>query len=311
MERGPGRLGRRHAIRLIASAPWLIRRAVAQSQTRLILLGTGGGPRPRKANSASAQVIVANGQAYVIDCGDGVARQLVLAGVPLATLRHVFVTHHHSDHNADYGNLIWLAWTAGLRTRVDTWGPAPLASMTEHFLAMNAYDITTRIADEGRVPLAPLITVHELSQPGLVFQQDGVTVTAALARHPPVVPSFAYRFDTADRSIVISGDTAPSEDIVSLAKGAEVLVHDALYPAGVDRLVAAVPNAATLKQSILSHHTAAADAGRIAQAAGVKTLVLSHLVPPDDAAITDRMWIDAARAHFRGHIIVGKDLLEI
>jgi len=305
------RIGRRHAAKLIAAAPWLIRRAAAQSRTRLILLGTGGGPRPRKANSASAQVIVANGQAYVVDCGDGVARQLVLAGIPLPTLRHVFITHHHSDHNADYGNLIWLAWTAGLRTRVDTWGPPPLKTMTDHFLAMNDYDISTRIADEGRVPLVPLITVHELSKPGVVLQQDGVTVTAALARHPPVVPSFAYRLDTSDRSIVISGDTAPSDEIISLARGADVLVHDALYPAGVDRLVGAVPNAATLKQSILSHHTAAADAGRVASAAGVKTLVLSHLVPPDDQAITDQMWISAARAHFSGRIVVGKDLLEI
>jgi len=78
-------------------------------KTRLILLGTGGGPRPRKASSASAQVIVRNNTAYVIDCGNGVARQLVFANVPLTNLRHIFVTHHHSDHNADYGNLIWLA----------------------------------------------------------------------------------------------------------------------------------------------------------------------------------------------------------
>jgi ribonuclease BN (tRNA processing enzyme) len=305
------RIGRRHAAKLIVAAPLLIRRAAAQSRSRLILLGTGGGPRPRKANSASAQVIVSNGQAYVIDCGDGVARQLVLAGIPLATLRHVFITHHHSDHNADYGNLIWLAWTAGLRTLVDTWGPPPLKSMTEHFLAMNAYDISTRIADEGRIPLAPLISVHQLAKPGIVMRQDGVTVTAALARHPPVVPSFAYRFDLPDRSIVISGDTAPSDEIVALAKGADLLVHDALYPAGLDRLVSAVANAATLKQSILSHHTTAADAGRVANAAGVKTLVLSHLVPPDDPTITDQMWIDAARTHFSGRIVVGKDLLEI
>ena len=85
------------------------------ARTRLILLGTGGGPRPRKASSASAQVIIRNDAGYVIDCGNGVARQLVLADVPLPALRHIFLTHHHSDHNADYGNLIWLAWTAGLR----------------------------------------------------------------------------------------------------------------------------------------------------------------------------------------------------
>ena len=101
-------------------------RAAQRGRTRLILLGTGGGPRPRKASSGSAQAIVCNDTAYVIDCGDGVARQLVFAGVPLPMLRHVFITHQHSDHNADYGNLIWLAWTAGLNTRVDTWGPPPL-----------------------------------------------------------------------------------------------------------------------------------------------------------------------------------------
>ncbi|MEO5823999.1 MAG: MBL fold metallo-hydrolase [Vicinamibacteraceae bacterium] len=282
-----------------------------KAKTRLILLGTGGGPRPRKANSASAQVVVIDGAAYVIDCGDGVARQLVSAGVPLATLRHVFITHQHSDHTADYGNLLWLGWTAGLRTRVDTWGPPPLEAMTRLFFEMNAADIATRIADESRVPLVPLVHVHELTAGGLVFQDEHVKVTGAIVKHPPVVPAFGYRFDTADRSIVFSGDTAPSDDVIALARGADVLVHDALFPAGVDRLVANVPNAATLKQSILSHHTSAEDAGRVAQAAGVKTLVLSHFVPPDDPAITDQMWIDAARTHFRGTIVVGKDLLEI
>jgi ribonuclease BN (tRNA processing enzyme) len=280
-------------------------------KTRLILLGTGGGPRPRKASSAAAQVIVVGNAAYVIDCGDGVARQLVLANVPLATLRHIFLTHQHSDHNADYGNLIWLAWTAGLRTRIDTWGPPPLEKMTRLFFDMNAYDIKTRLADEGRVPLEPLVHVHELSRSGLVMQDDNVTVTAALVRHPPVVPAFGYRFDTPDRAIVISGDTAPSDDLIALARGADILVHDALFAPGVDRLVAGVPNATTLKQSILSHHTTAEDAGRVAQAAGVKTLVLSHLIPPDDPAVTDQMWIDAARTHFRGTVIVAKDLMEL
>ena len=107
--------------------------------------------------SAPAQVIVVNGTPYVVDCGDGVARQLVAAGVSLPSLRHVFITHHHSDHNADYGTLLLLAWAAGLRTRVDTWGPPPIEKMTRLFLEMNDYDITTRIADEGRVPLAPLL----------------------------------------------------------------------------------------------------------------------------------------------------------
>ena len=143
------------------------------------------------------------------------------------------------------------------------------------------------------------------------MQDENVKVTAALVHHPPVVPAFAYRFDAADRSIVISGDTTPSDNLIELARGADVLVHEAMYVPGVDRMVSLVPNAATLKQSIMSHHTTAEDAGRVAQAAGVKMLVLSHLIPPDDPAITDDMWIDAARVHYRGTVIVGKDLLEI
>jgi len=280
-------------------------------RTRLVLLGTGGGPRPRTASSASAQVIVSNGVAYVIDCGDGVARQMAFAGVPLASLRHVFITHQHSDHTADYGNLIWLAWTSGLSSRVDAWGPPPLERMTRLFLEMNRSDIDIRIANEGRVPLAPLVRVHEVREGGPVMADHNLRVRATLVDHPPVVPAFAYRFDAADRSIVISGDTAPSQNLVKLAAGADVLVHSVMYPPAIDRLVARVPKAAALKASILAHQTSAEDAGRVAQDAGVKTLVLSHFVPPDDPDVTESMWLDAARSHFRGDVIVGKDLLEI
>jgi ribonuclease BN (tRNA processing enzyme) len=282
-----------------------------EKKTRLILLGTGGGPRPRKVSSAAAQVVVVNDTPYVVDCGDGVARQLVAAGVRLDTLRHVFLTHHHSDHNADYGNLLWLAWSAGLRTRVDAWGPPPLAKMTKLFFEMNASDIEARIDNEGRVPLSPLVHVHELTEGGLVMKDDTVRVTATLVHHPPMVPSFAYRFDAADRAIVISGDTARSDNVVKLARNADVLVHSALYVPALDRLVARVANAATLKQSILAHQTSVEDAARVAEAAGVKTLVLSHLVPPDDPEVTEQMWSDAARAHFGGKVIVGRDLLEV
>jgi ribonuclease BN (tRNA processing enzyme) len=294
----------------IAAAAAQPRAIVAQGAgTKLILLGTGGGPRPRRASSASAQVIVSRNVAYVIDCGDGVARQLAFAGVPLTTLRHIFITHQHSDHTADYGNLIWLAWTAGLSTRVDSWGPPPLDRMTTLFFEMNASDIQTRIANEGRMPLAPLVHVHEQTAGGLVMSDDNVKVTATLVDHPPVVPAFAFRFDAYDRSIVISGDTAPSQNLVKLAAGADVLVHSVMYPPAIDRLVARVPNAAALKGSILAHQTSAEDAGRLAQEAGVKSLVLSHFVPPDDPEVTDAMWADAARRHFRGTVVVGRDLL--
>jgi ribonuclease BN (tRNA processing enzyme) len=183
--------------------------------------------------------------------------------------------------------------------------------MTKLFFEMNEYDIKTRIADEGKPPLVPLVHAHEIRSGGLVVQDENVKVTAALVHHPPVSPAFAYRFDTADRSIVISGDTTPTNSLTELAKGADILVHEALFEEGIDRMVARVPNASSLKRSILSHHTTAEDAGRVASAAGVKTLVLWHLVPAGDPEITPRMWIDAAARHFGGEIILGQDLLEI
>jgi ribonuclease BN (tRNA processing enzyme) len=281
------------------------------SKTRLILLGTGGGPRPRTNRVASSQVILVNNSVYAIDCGDGVARQFVAAGVPLGRLRHILITHQHSDHNAGYGNLILGAWTVGLDTRLDTWGPPPLQKMTKAFFEMNAYDINIRIADEGKPQLAPLVHPHEITKGGKVFEDEAIKVTAALVAHPPVVPALAYRFDTSDRSIVISGDTVPSDNLIRLAKGADVLVHEAMYVPAVSRLAATVPNATRLKEHILASHTAVEDAGRVAQAAGVKHLVLSHLVPAEDPTITDEMWTSAARVHFDGKVTVGKDLLEI
>lgn len=296
---------------LVAPWPSSVLSRPQSRKTRLILLGTGGGPRPRTNRIASSQVILVNDSAYVIDCGDGVARQLVAAGVSLTRLRHILITHHHSDHNADYGNLILGAWTVGLETRLDTWGPPPLEKITKLFFEMNAYDINIRIADEGKPPLVPLVHAHELTDGGTVFNDEAVKVTTALVAHPPVQPALAYRFDTSDRSIVISGDTTPSDNLIQLAKGADVLVHEAMYLPAIDRLAARVPNATRLKQHILASHTAAEDAGRVAQAAGVKLLVLSHVIPADDLTITDDMWIRAARVHFRGPVIVGKDLLEI
>ena len=296
------------AVAALGAAPW----AQAQgAKNRLILLGTGGGPRPRKENVSASNVLVINDQLYVVDCGNGVARQLVSAGLALPRLRHVFITHQHSDHNADYGNLLLLSWASGLRTQVDTWGPPPLEKMTRLFFEMNAYDINTRIADEGRVPLVPLVHPHEISEGGVVMQDANVRVTSTLVDHPPVVPAFAYRFDTADRSIVFSGDTNRSENLIKLAQGADVLVHEALYVPAVDRLVARVPNAATLKEHIIASHTSVEDCARVATAAGVKTLVLSHLVPADDPTVTEQTWLDAARPHFKGRVIVARDLLEI
>ena len=284
----------------------------AKPKTRLVLLGTGGGPRiVAPGRSKSANLIVVNGVPYVLDCGEGVAHQLVRAGVSPNTLRYVFITHHHSDHNLDYGNLIYDAWAAGLRAPVDSYGPPPIKAMTEAYWQQNRFDIETRIGDEGRPDLRKLVTAHEFGESGLVMQNADVKVTAARVRHPPIVHAYAYRFDAADRSIVISGDTAYSPELIALARGADVLASEVMHLAGLEVLLKKVPNAATLREHLLASHIVTEDLGKLAAAAGVKTLVLTHFVPPDDSSITDDMWTEGVRKHYNGQIIVGRDLLEI
>lgn len=283
----------------------------AEKRTRLILLGTKGGPRPGHTRHAPSRVILVDDVSYVVDCGDGVASQLTRAGVDLTTLGRVLITHQHSDHTADYGNLVLLGWGAGLASRVDCYGPPPLAEMTRLFFEMHAGDIRTRIADEGRVDLRTLVHVHEFSAAGVVFEDERAKVTSALVHHPPVRPAFAFRFDAPDRSIVVSGDTAPCKSLIDLARGADVLVHEALYVRGVDALVAKIPNADNLKQHLLASHTTTEDVGRVATEAGVETVVLTHFVPGDMDSITDADWAAGVKEHFKGRVVVGRDLLEI
>jgi len=287
-------------------------RPTSPTGTRLVLLGTAGGPTPKAQRSAPAQAIVAGDRVYLVDCGDGVARQLALARIPLRQLRAVFITHQHSDHNAGYGPLFLVGWAGGIEAPVDTYGPPPLAKMTRSLLDAYEFDITLRIADEGRPPLAPLIRPHEITGAGEVFTDDRVRVTAARNRHVPIEHSFAYRFDTADRSIVISGDTAYSEEVLSLARGADVLVHEALYRPFWERADAPQPPA--VRRHIIASHTDVEDVGRLAAAAGVKTLVLSHLVPSEPTVVggvSDEQWLAAARKHFKGTVILGADLQEL
>jgi len=274
--------------------------------TQTILLGTAGGPAPKAARNAPAQCVVVDGQTYVIDCGNGVARQLVLAGVPLSSVRAAFITHHHSDHNADLGNLMLLAWMANLDHVVDLYGPAPQSEIWHHFLVMSRFDIDTRTGDEGLRPLDELGRPHDVAEPGIVHEDDHVRVTCTRVNHPPIDVALAYRVDTADRSIVFSGDTTPTDELVQLATGADVLVHEAMHVPSARRM-AQMYNATTLLDHLMASHTSAEDAGRIAQQAGVGTLVLSHLVP-SDLPIDDQTWLDAAASEFDGEIVVGSDL---
>ena len=142
-------ISRRHflgasAALMLSGAAW--GQATAQKPTRLILLGTQGGPaRIGAMRKSPAQVIVVNDVPYVIDCGYEVTAQLVAAGIALSRLRYIFITHHHSDHNAEYGNLFFLAWASGLRSPVHAYAPPPLADMTRAFWESNRYDVETRM----------------------------------------------------------------------------------------------------------------------------------------------------------------------
>jgi ribonuclease BN (tRNA processing enzyme) len=299
------------AFALAAGAAWPLRAAADRDRTRLVLLGTAGGPRPREGRSAPAQAIVSGGNIYVVDCGYGVARQLVLAGLSLNRIRDIFITHHHSDHDIDLGPLLQLAWLSGLTMPVDCWGPPPMRRMIDDYFRYESYDIRIRQSDEHRPAFRPLVRPHELGGGGLVMTDGRVRVTAAKVFHPPVDLALAYRFDAADRSIVISGDTRPTQTLIDLARGADVLVHEAMMPNRVTELVGKLPNAGELARSVLSHHTSAEQAGEVATAAGVKMLVLSHLVPAEDPNVPDNEWIAAARLHYAGPIVVGRDLMEI
>jgi ribonuclease BN (tRNA processing enzyme) len=277
-------------------------------RSKLILLGTAGGPTPKTDRSAPANAIVVGDDIYVIDCGNGVARQMVEAGLDLGRIRDVFITHQHSDHNADYGNLLLLAWATDLRTPVNTYGPPPLERMTELFLEMDAYDVGIREKDEGRPPLKPLIHPHEITRGGPVMRDDSVKVTAALVQHPPVTPAFAYRFDCPDRSIVFSGDTRPSENLVELARGADILVHEVIDLHAIDKVVKDEAMATRLRAHLEAAHTPMSEVGQIATKAGVKTLVLNHFVP-GTPPIPDSVWYDAVKPHFKGQLIIGHDLM--
>ena len=281
--------------------------AVPPRPDRLVLLGTKGGPAIRKGGpSPTANLLVIGGYPYVIDCGLGVTRGVVEAGLVLPELRCIIITHLHSDHVLELGPLIHTAWTAGLKDKVVVYGPAGTVAVWQGFLASLSYDIAIRIEDEGRPDLARMVEVREYGD-GAVFTDGRVKVTALRVLHPPVTDCFALRFDHGAGSVVFSADTTYFPPLATFAQGADILVHEAIYEPGVDRLVARVGNGARLKQHLLASHTLAEDVGRIATEAGVGLLALHHLVPADDPLVTEQHWIDALRSQYHGPLVVGRD----
>jgi ribonuclease BN (tRNA processing enzyme) len=281
--------------------------------TKLVLLGTGSGPVPGLARRMSASLMVHNGAPYVLDCGLGVTDGYARTGIPFGALRAIFITHHHPDHNIEYGPLLVIGWISGMQASVRAYGPPPLMQMTADYF-QSAKATIDFWAEDFRIPPLQMIEVHEIPSSAPVMQDENVKVTSVLVQHPPVTPALGYRFDFPDRSIAFSGDTTASEEVARLAKGADILVHEAIdFPAieaFVRQRIAA--GAAGRLEDVMAHmradHTSAEDAGRIAQDAGVKTLVLSHIGPP---SISDEAWQAGAGNHFRGEIVVGHDLAVI
>ena len=281
------------------------------NQDRLVLLGTKGGPAIRKGGpSPTAHLLEIGGHPYVIDCGLGVTRALVEAGMPLPALRSIIITHLHSDHVLEMGPLIHTAWTAGLKEKVVVHGPVGTRAVWQGFLASLAYDIAIRIDDEGRPNLAALVQVSEYGE-GHIFADARVKVLALRVKHPPVTECFALRFDHGTGSVVFSADTTYFPPLAAFARGADILVHEAIYEPGVDRLVARVGNGARLKQHLLDSHTLAEDVGRIAAEAGIGLLALNHLVPADDPLVTEQHWVEAVRSQYAGPLVIGRDGLAL
>jgi len=283
--------------------------------TTLIILGSMGGPSVGRARYMTSHVILHGGAAHVVDCGYGVTEQLVRAGVKLQNIRDIFITHHHPDHNIELGSLLYFAWFAGRDDTPKLYGPPPLRQIATDYLKAIKPDVDVWLDDLGRKPMGPL-TVKEISSTGPVMASEDMKVTAAIVNHPPVVPALAYRFDFPDRSIVFSGDTTPMESVARLAQGADVLVHEAMYLPAMRAEIAARVTGSDIagdRDKLWAHlmrsHSPAEEAGRIAAEAGVKTLVLSHIVPI--TGVSDEQWKAAAGTYFKGRIIVARDLMVI
>lgn len=318
--------------------------ATGSSGLTVTLLGTNGGPPPLSARFGISSALTVNGKTYVIDCGRGSISQFVRAGLTLPTLAGIFLTHLHSDHTVDYFSYPLLSATTGAFTSTEVYGPGPageqslvptapgpvpgIAGLT--LLANQAFAASTtffKAENVGKDPVS-LVNVHEVMPPAgagaslatpapvmtpfTVLENSDVKVTAVLVPHGAVFPAYSYRFDTDHGSVVFSGDTAPNPNIITLAHHADLLVHEAVDLAVYEGL--------GLPPALLAHlravHTDVTVLGQIAQSAGVRALVATHLGPGDPSQLSDDGWRQALRdsareARFHGPMILGEDLMKI
>ena len=259
----------------------------------------------------TSNLLQMGGQFAVIDCGLGVTRGLVDQGVQLKDISLIFITHLHSDHYIELGPLLHTAWTTGLKSTVNIYGPAGLDTYWQAFLQSMQADIALRIEDEGRPDLAALVNISVIDD-GDVFSSDAFTVKAMRNIHPPLIDTFALSFKSAKHHVVFSGDTAYLPELATFAKGADLLIHEAMLEAALEPLMKRIGNADDrLMKHWLRSHTFAHDAAKIAQQANVRALALHHLIPSDDPDFTDREWQNATKDHWNGKLYIGKDGMRI
>lgn len=312
-------------------AGWLMERTLRRNlaSSRLDELPDGlhvglcgaGSPLPDPRRSGPCVAVVAGRRLFVVDAGSGAARVLARMRLPPGRLEAVFLTHFHSDHIDGLGELLLQAWAGSGRTEpVPVYGPPGVERVVEGFRRAYSLDAGYRVAHHGPRVMPPggaggraqPFATPEAGSPVSVLEGGGLRVTAFRVDHAPVAPAVGYRFDYAGRSVVVSGDTRRSAEVERLAKGADVLVHEALAPALVARIERAARAAgrsrlAQITEDILTYHTTPVEAAEIAQAARVRWLLLYHIVPPLPLSALEPAFLEGVAAAYDGPVTLGRD----
>jgi ribonuclease Z len=275
----------------------------------VVLLGTGY-PRPDPDRAGPSTAVIVNGKYFVVDAGRAVVLRLSALEQPMPPITAVLLTHLHSDHTSGLPDLFNTSWVMGRKQPLQLYGPRGTQEMVDGLLKFFAEDIhIRRDLVEELAPQGAKIAVHIVSE-GTIYKDENVTITAFAVDHRPVEPAFGYKFESGGKIVVISGDTAPSENLVKFARGADILVHEVYMPGyftNARSVEMSRGDTAEIARRLGRYHTDAEQVGKIAAAARVKKLVLTHIIPPEAG---DKIRELAAR-NFSGDIVVGKDLMHI